>query len=245
MDRLRRLDEGLARGEAVLAAALLLAMIALAALQALLRNAALLGFGWANDTLGALADVDPFLQKGTLWLAFLGASLATHSDKHIAIDLLPRLLPPRGRAALRAVVSLASAIIAFYLARVFWMAVLNNATERPLDYEVMGASGVRHLCDAPSSEVHEAGLERPSLFCALRTLLAWLGAPVETPGAASQLVAPAGFLGMSARFLLGAARSLLEARRGGDDASAPPAPATPPSGGADPDRTTRRLGEPA
>ncbi len=242
MDALRRLDDGLARGEAALAAVLLLAMVVVAALQALLRNAANLGLETANALLEHLADADPFLQKGTLWLAFLGASLATHADKHIAIDVLPRLLGPRARSALRAIVSVASAVVAFYLARVFWMAVLNNAVERPLEYEVMGASGVRHVCDAPLSDLRDAGMSRPPLFCALRALLAWVGVAVETPGAAAQLIAPAGFLGMSGRFALGALRSAGEAWRGGGGAKAGSRPEAAEDG-ADPDRTTRRLGE--
>ncbi len=238
MERLRRLDEGLARGEALLAAALLLAMVVLAALQALLRNAANLGFGWANTALGALTDVDPFLQKGTLWLAFLGASLATHTDRHIAIDVLPRLLPRRARAVLRLVVSLASAVVAFYLARVFWMAVLNNASERPLEYEVMGASGVRHVCDAPLEDLRRAGLDRPAFFCAVRGLLALLGAAVETPGAAAQLIAPVGFLGMSGRFLLSALWTVGSLRASFRGASVQPTSRP----GEDLDRTTRRIG---
>jgi len=38
---------------------------------------------------------DVMLQHFTLWLAFLGAALATGEKRHISIDVLTRLLPPR------------------------------------------------------------------------------------------------------------------------------------------------------
>jgi TRAP-type C4-dicarboxylate transport system permease small subunit len=38
---------------------------------------------------------DVMLQHFTLWLAFLGAALATCEKRHISIDVLMRLLPPR------------------------------------------------------------------------------------------------------------------------------------------------------
>ena len=51
-------------------------MILVAALQALFRNLTNVGFEWANVALSSLDWADFVIQKGTLWLAFLGASLA-------------------------------------------------------------------------------------------------------------------------------------------------------------------------
>ena len=48
--------------------------------------------------------------------------------------------------------------------------------------------------------VADAGLSRPELFCGLRSLLEAVGAPVETPVGALQLIVPAMFLWMSVRF---------------------------------------------
>ena len=201
MARLKWLDDGVARGEAAIAAFVLLLMIFLAALQALLHNLASgLELTWANDALTELDWIDQFLQKGTLWLAFLGASLATHADRHIAIDALPRVLPGRLRLLTKAIVSLAAAMTSYFLARVFFSAVRITAMERPLEYEVLGTEGPIHLCDATIADVASAELTRPELFCAIRRGIGALGVQVETPVAALQLIVPAMFLVIAVRF---------------------------------------------
>ena len=138
MNYLRRFDRGIARGEALVAASVLLIMIVVAATQAALRNLTNLDFDWANLVLEHMEWADSFLQKGTLWLAFFGASLSTFDEKHIAIDVLPRIAPPRGKQLIRAIVSTFAAVTCFYLGRVFWLSVLNNALEIPLEYSVLG-----------------------------------------------------------------------------------------------------------
>ncbi|MCS6798358.1 MAG: TRAP transporter small permease subunit [Myxococcota bacterium] len=210
---LRRVDDGLARGEAAIAAAVLLVMIVLAATQALLHNVATgLGVAWAHAALESLDWIDTFLQKGTLWLAFLGASLATHADRHIAIDVVQRVVPPRVRLVLRVLAAFGAAAVAFVLARVFFATVMLAATERPLDYEVLTPAGAVHVCDASEADRAAAGAGRPGPFCVVRALLAGLvGGPVETPSGALQLVVPAMFLWMSVRLLM---RGIVEVRRG-------------------------------
>lgn len=202
MKTIRRIDRQLARGEAAIAAAVLLLMIAVAATQAALRNLTNLDFDWANLVLERMDWADSFLQKGTLWLAFFGASLSTYDEKHIAIDVLPRLAPPRGKQLLRAIVCIFSAITCFYLGRVFWLSVLNNAQEIPLEYSVLGASDeMIHICEAPLQILADAGLSRPSIFCAIRSGLEVFGATMSTPDVALQLIVPAMFIWMSVRFL--------------------------------------------
>jgi TRAP-type C4-dicarboxylate transport system permease small subunit len=66
-------------------ALLLLTMILLSFLQVVLRNLAHAGFVW----------IDPLLRHLVLWVGFLGALLATRTGRHINIDALTRLLPPR------------------------------------------------------------------------------------------------------------------------------------------------------
>lgn len=56
-------------------------------LQIVLRNFFATGVVWGDD----------LLRHGVLWISFLGAARATAENKHIRIDLLPRLLPARGR----------------------------------------------------------------------------------------------------------------------------------------------------
>ena len=122
---LKRFDAGVARGEAAIAAFVLLSMILLAATQAILYNLATSAeLSWANDVLLELDWVDAILQKGTLWLAFLGASLATFDDKHIAVDVLSRVLPGKARLVAKGLISLASGVACFFLGRVFFLASL-------------------------------------------------------------------------------------------------------------------------
>jgi len=199
---IRRLDRGLARGEAAIAAAVLLIMILVAATQAALRNLTNLDFDWANLVLERMDWADSFLQKGTLWLAFFGASLSTFDEKHIAIDVIPRLSPPRIKQLLRAIVCTFSAITCFYLGRVFWLSVLNNAQEIPLEYSVLGPTDdMVHICNAPIEILADAGLSRPELFCWLRSALEVFGATMPTPDVTLQLIVPAMFMFMAARFL--------------------------------------------
>lgn len=202
MNYIRRIDRQLARGEAAIAAAVLLFMIAVAATQAALRNLTNLDFDWANLVLERMEWADSFLQKGTLWLAFFGASLSTYDEKHIAIDVLPRLAPPRGKQLLRAIVCIFAAVTCFYLGRVFWLSVLNNAREIPLEYSVLGLTDeMIHICEAPLQILTDAGLSRPSIFCAIRSGLEVFGAQMSTPDVALQLIVPAMFIWMSIRFL--------------------------------------------
>jgi TRAP-type C4-dicarboxylate transport system permease small subunit len=198
----RRIDRNLARGEAAIAAAVLLIMIAVAATQAALRNLTNLDFEWANLVLERMEWADSFLQKGTLWLAFFGASLATFDEKHIAIDVIPRLAPPRAKQLLRAVVCAFASVTCFYLGRVFWLSVLNNAREIPLEYSVLGPDDqMIHICEAAKDVLADTGLSRPDLFCALRSGLEVFGAQMSTPDVALQLIVPAMFIWMAVRFI--------------------------------------------
>ena len=64
---------------------LLISMVLLSLLQIVLRNVLETGFAW----------VDPLLRHAVLWLGFMGAALASAQDRHIAIDVLSRLLHGR------------------------------------------------------------------------------------------------------------------------------------------------------
>lgn len=229
MNALKRFDEGLARGEAIIATLFLVAMILAGCVQALMRHFATDWEAlWANGALAHLEWVDGFLQKGTLWLAFLGASLATRDGRHIAIDLLPRLVSTKAKLLMRGLAALGAAVVSFYLARAFWAAVLVNADERPSTMEVFGDSGALHVCDATPEQVADAGLEAPALFCLVREGLAAIGIPVETATAALQLIVPAMFVVIAARLLANGLGAFWRLRNGGDDP-----PAVPPHGTGD------------
>ena len=73
----------LQRLENLLLAAVLGTVILLAGGQILLRNLTDLPIIW----------IDPLLRVAVLWLALLGAMVATREQTHIAIDLLSHLMP--------------------------------------------------------------------------------------------------------------------------------------------------------
>lgn len=84
----RRLGQGWAWFENLLVVIILAAMLSLAVVQVILRNGFDAGIDWAES----------FQQYALLWLAFLGAQIASRERKHISIDAFLMLLPTRFRA---------------------------------------------------------------------------------------------------------------------------------------------------
>lgn len=201
MEWLRKLDYGWSRVESALTVFVLIAMVLVAGFQASIRNLSYYDLAWASDLLTNMAWADSFLRKGTLWLAFLGASLATYYEKHIGIDVLLRIAPPRAKWVMRALVSLLTAVVTVALMYAFWDAVKLNLMERPIEYEVLGPEGAMHVCDAPDELMQEFDFERPGAFCAMRAAYNAVGVPAETPGAAFQIIVPLMFFIMAVRFL--------------------------------------------
>jgi TRAP-type C4-dicarboxylate transport system permease small subunit len=79
-----------------------------------------LGVGWSSNVLNWLQNASTLMLIGglrglatrlTLWLALLGASLATSRGKHIQVDLAARYLSPRMRARTAVVGWVAAAIV--------------------------------------------------------------------------------------------------------------------------------------
>ena len=107
---IERLLRGLHRAEDWLLAALLGVLLLLSVLQIALRIFFDTGLEWA----------EPVSRMGVLWLALFGALGAARSHRHIAIDALPRLLPPVARRAAWVLVQLATATVCGLLARYGW-----------------------------------------------------------------------------------------------------------------------------
>lgn len=101
--RLHRAEDGLL-------AILLGALLPLSVAQIVLRLLFDAGLDWA----------EPVSRAGVLWLALLGALGATRSGKHIAIDALPRALPPAAQRVLWAVAQSAAGAISLWLG---WLGV--------------------------------------------------------------------------------------------------------------------------
>jgi TRAP-type C4-dicarboxylate transport system permease small subunit len=213
-----RLDQAVARVEGAIAVVVLLSMVLVASAQALSFNIAERGVAWAQWLLESLSWADSFLQKGTLWLAFLGASLATYQDKHIAINVLPKLASPRARALMCVFASFASGVIALILARVFYQACVVADAAVPFAYEVLTSDGPAHVCDAADGDLGRTA--RPEVFCALRSGLAALGVPVSSGEGIAQLIAPLMLVLIGARLLARSvivALALFRGPGGGDD----------------------------
>ena len=91
---LRRVENAL-----LLLAFLLMMLVAVA--QIILRHTRYGGLLWADD----------FLRVEVLWLAMLGAVVASREQHHLGLDLAQRLLPVAWAQALRGVVAVAVAIL--------------------------------------------------------------------------------------------------------------------------------------
>jgi C4-dicarboxylate transporter, DctQ subunit len=105
-----RLLRGLHHAEDWLLAALLFALLALALAQIGLRVFFGSGIEWA----------EPVGRMGLLWLALGGALGATRAKRHIGIDALPRILPPRGHRIAWALTQAATAVVCALLAWYGW-----------------------------------------------------------------------------------------------------------------------------
>ena len=107
---LSRLLARLHQIEDLLLAALLGSLVLIALAQISLRLFFESGLTWA----------EPVSQMGVLWLALLGALGAARSHRHIAVDALPRLMPPFWRRVSWVVSQLATAVVCGLLAWYGW-----------------------------------------------------------------------------------------------------------------------------
>ena len=120
MKAIKAVSGAMAWVEGTLTALVLGAMILLAFLQVILRNFFSTGILW----------VDPFLRHMVLWVAFLGASLATRQEKHINLDVITRFLTPRGFEAARLAANLFACAVTLFLAGAGWTFVLSEMGSR-------------------------------------------------------------------------------------------------------------------
>jgi TRAP-type C4-dicarboxylate transport system permease small subunit len=112
----RWIDVAFERAVEILLLALLVGMMFLVGGQVVLRNFFSSGISWA----------DVASRHMVLWITFLGAMLATRSRQHIAIDVLIRFFPKRLRNAIRIVLDLVAAWVAFLLTKAAYAFVLSE-----------------------------------------------------------------------------------------------------------------------
>jgi TRAP-type C4-dicarboxylate transport system permease small subunit len=84
---IRKLNEIVGKIEGYLLTLILVVMIGFAFTQVILRNFFHTGITWA----------DALVRHLVLWVGFIGASVATKEDGHLAMDLVSRFLPDKLR----------------------------------------------------------------------------------------------------------------------------------------------------
>jgi len=100
-------DRTFARIVKTLLIVILLAMVGFVVLQVILRNIFDSGIPWA----------DVAARHMVLWVAFLGAMLATRSRQHISIDAITCVIPRRARNAVRIALDALACVVALILAK--------------------------------------------------------------------------------------------------------------------------------
>jgi TRAP-type C4-dicarboxylate transport system permease small subunit len=93
------------RLEEVVLVLLVVLMVSLGFLQILFRNLISVGIVW----------IDPIVRHLVLWIALLGASVATRENRHISIDVLSGRLPPAHYSRIQGAVQLFSALVCLLL----------------------------------------------------------------------------------------------------------------------------------
>ncbi len=116
-------DRALAKVEEIVLFALMMALLLIAVAQVFQRNI----------TDSAPMWVDIILRHMTFAIGLLGASLATHADKQIHIDIIPRLLPERPRLITRLVVGLVTIGFCLVIVQAGWHThVMEREFSQPL-----------------------------------------------------------------------------------------------------------------
>jgi TRAP-type C4-dicarboxylate transport system permease small subunit len=85
-------------------------LVGFSLLQIVLRNFFMTGIVWGDE----------LLRHGVLWSSFLGAVRATAENRHISIDVVPRLMPKRGRYVAELICSLFSCLVCVVLLWASW-----------------------------------------------------------------------------------------------------------------------------
>jgi TRAP-type C4-dicarboxylate transport system permease small subunit len=202
MEFFRRLDRTWARWEGWFTVGVLLSMVFVASFAAGVRNLTRFDVQWANQLLTDMEWADSYLRKATMWLAFLGASQATHYRKHINIDVLLRIAPLKPKYILLTISGIMGGVITLALAYSLASAVTLNLKERPIEYELLGDNGSIHVCDATPEQLKQLeGVDRPTVFCMARKVINAFGVPAETPAASFQIIVPLLFMVIGLRFL--------------------------------------------
>lgn len=100
-----RLGSTYERLEEILLVSLVALMVSLGFLQIVFRNLISVGVVW----------IDPLVRHLVLWVALLGASIATRQNRHISLDVLSGHIAPAAHARIQGALQLFSALICLLL----------------------------------------------------------------------------------------------------------------------------------
>ncbi|MHC4393017.1 MAG: TRAP transporter small permease [Planctomycetota bacterium] len=138
---LLRFDGWIARLEVAVVTVDLLLMASLFAVYVVRRNAGQ----------GSVAAFQVVAQHLVLWVAMVGASLCARERKHIAIELVDKLLGKRGKAVVHGLTLLSTAVVCAGLSFIAWKYVMFERTEylaspnpQPL-FQLLGVSVARWI----------------------------------------------------------------------------------------------------
>jgi TRAP-type C4-dicarboxylate transport system permease small subunit len=101
----RRLGAAYERLEEIVLVSLVVLMVSLGFLQIVFRNLISVGVVW----------IDPLVRHLVLWVALLGASIATRQNRHISLDVLSGHIAPAAHARIQGALQLFSALICLLL----------------------------------------------------------------------------------------------------------------------------------
>lgn len=111
---LQRFDAALEKLESLLLLVLLFGLIGFGCAQIVLRNFGAHGIG----------GVDPVMRVAVLWIALLGAMLASRRHRHVSVDVLSRYLGPTSKWATRILIdgftALVCGLIAWHAGRLVY-----------------------------------------------------------------------------------------------------------------------------
>jgi len=105
LSSLRMLGSRYERLEEIVLVSLVVLMVLLGFLQILFRNLISIGIIW----------IDPVVRHLVLWIALLGASIATRENRHISIDILSGRISPDRYARIQGGMQLFSALVCLLL----------------------------------------------------------------------------------------------------------------------------------
>lgn len=120
MKCINAIDKFLAAFERSILVLILMGMVFLSCLQIVLRNLFASG----------IPSLDILLRHLTLALAFIGASLATREEKHLRIDIVPRMISGRWGRIISILTHMISVLVCLIFARAGWnFVVLEQQSE--------------------------------------------------------------------------------------------------------------------